>query len=331
MVKKILVVDNNQVILHLMGHILAEDEYEVRTAVDGLNALEVLTNYQPDVIFVDLVMPKINGEKLCRILRTMPEMDNVFIVILSAIAAEEKLDFTTFGANACIAKGPFKEMQAHVADVLNHAKNENPSERKSRSIVGMENIFEREITKELLSTKRHYEVALNHISDAFLELTREGKVVYANPAACRLLGLAEEKLLSASFVDFFSPDYQMQILSLLAGLEDNSLSVGEDTPVILNDKHVRLNLVGVVEEKHQFVVAIINDITRRKIIEMQIISHQQELERLVAERAQEITNINNRLKEEITRNEHLAVEIKTLQKALQEAGAEIESSQSGKA
>ncbi|HQF76467.1 MAG TPA: response regulator, partial [Syntrophales bacterium] len=101
--KKILVVDNHPIILEYMSKFLGKDGHEVRTSEDGLHALDLLENWRPDIIFVDLIMPNIDGKKLCQIIRAMPEMQQTYLIILSAAAAEEQIDFRAIGANACIA------------------------------------------------------------------------------------------------------------------------------------------------------------------------------------------------------------------------------------
>jgi len=103
MKKKILVVDNHPVFLKFMSQLLEKEGHQVLTTGDGLSALEILKNDTPDVIFIDLIMPNIGGEKLCQMIRKMPKLKNAYLVILSAIAAEQEVNFTAFGANACIA------------------------------------------------------------------------------------------------------------------------------------------------------------------------------------------------------------------------------------
>ena len=117
MMKKILVVDNNKVFLRLLSGYLKGKGYEVETAEDGLAALAVMENFLPEVVFVDLLMPLIDGERMCRIVRKMPVYDAVVLVVVTAVAAEAQIDFVSFGADACIAKGPFKGMQAKVVRV----------------------------------------------------------------------------------------------------------------------------------------------------------------------------------------------------------------------
>ena len=111
---KILVVDNHRVIREFMTNFLEKKGYHVITAEDGLTALETLKTYIPDVMFVDLIMPNIGGKKLCQIIRKMPELKDIYIAILSGIVAEEKVSYAEFGANACIAKGPFNIMAKNV-------------------------------------------------------------------------------------------------------------------------------------------------------------------------------------------------------------------------
>jgi len=256
------------------------------------------------VIFVDLVMPKINGEKLCRIVRSLPEMEGVFLVIFSAIAAEEQVDVQKIGADACIAKGPFKEIREHVKKVIAMAASRRTS-RPTVEILGAESIFEREITKELLSTTKHFEIALNCISDAFFELTPEGKIVYANEAACKLLGLAEEKVLSLRFENFFSAEQRPIIEKLLLLVGSEFVSQGEDKPLFMHDRQILLNIVAVSDLTQRFIIIIIHDITERKRTETQLIKQQEDLEKLVEERTVALSEANTKLQLDIVERKKL--------------------------
>ncbi|MFC1489314.1 PleD family two-component system response regulator, partial [Thermodesulfobacteriota bacterium] len=90
--KKIFIVDNDMIFLKLITKFLEDEGHRVKTAIDGLNALDVLKNYTPDVLFIDLVMPNIDGETLCRIIRGMEKFKDAYLIILSAISAEEYVD-----------------------------------------------------------------------------------------------------------------------------------------------------------------------------------------------------------------------------------------------
>ncbi|RPJ76116.1 MAG: response regulator, partial [Desulfobacteraceae bacterium] len=108
--KKILVVDDDRVILTFAGRLLGREGHEVKTAGDGFEALNLLADFTPDIIFFDLIMPKIDGDKLIRIIRGMPRLRECFLVIVSAVVAESDFDFQAAGADYYIAKGPFSAM-----------------------------------------------------------------------------------------------------------------------------------------------------------------------------------------------------------------------------
>ena len=97
--KKVLVVDNNKLIVRLLTAFLQQKGYIVSSVEDGWAALDQLDVFHPDIMLVDLIMPQINGEKLCRIIRKIPEHRSIFIIIVSAIAAEEKVDFVSYRNN----------------------------------------------------------------------------------------------------------------------------------------------------------------------------------------------------------------------------------------
>ena len=276
MKKKILVVDNDPIILRLMANFLDKKGHQVMTAEDGLFALDVLKTQTPDVIFIDLVMPNISGDKLCRIIRSMPRMKDVYIVILSAIAVEEATVFAQLGANACIAKAPFNEIAENVLTVLNQSDNANSS-GFSEKIIGFENMFARQITRELLSSKRHVEAILDNMSEGFIELSLKGKIIFTNAAAISLTGISEEKLLASNFTELFHGIHRKIIKDLLTMIGDTQQTITEESPVILNGKQVSLIIIPVKDEENSSIVVILNDITERKQAEEALLEEKERL------------------------------------------------------
>jgi PAS domain S-box-containing protein len=259
--KKVLVVDNHPVILKWMTNLLEKEGHQVITAQDGLSAVDVLKTYVPDVMFVDLVMPNIGGEKLCRIVRSMPQLRDVYLVILSAIAGEEKIDFAGLGANACIAKESFEKMSRHVLAVLDQSENSHAPPSKTE---GPEETYQLVIRKELLSSQRHFELILSAMSEGILELTFEARIVYANPAAISLIGVPEEKLLATSLTEMFHDSHRQRIEEMLNAAVGAPQTIGEDSPVTLNGKQITVNVLSVEDEEHKPIIVILNDVSERK-------------------------------------------------------------------
>lgn len=97
--QKVLVVDDEEPILELLKYNLEKQGYEVKTASDGQMAVELAKKFHPDMVLLDIMMPKMDGVEACRHLRAMPELANTFIVFLTA-RAEEYSEIAAFDVGA---------------------------------------------------------------------------------------------------------------------------------------------------------------------------------------------------------------------------------------
>ena len=268
MKKKILVVDNDQLILEFMNDMLSKEGHQVVTAEGGLSALDILKTYTPDVIFVDLVMPNFDGKKLCKVIGGMQKLKDAYLIILSAIAADEGINIAELGANACIAKGPFNEMAQNILTVLDQS-DLAPSQYLSGEVIGVESVYPRRITEELLSVKRHFEIILERMSEGFLEITAKGRIVYANNTALALIKIPEEKLLGSYFVELFDEDGRQQIAELIKTMGDKLKRITEDSPVSLNEYLVTLDIIP-IDGDGSTAIIILNDVSEKKKLEAQL-------------------------------------------------------------
>jgi two-component system, OmpR family, alkaline phosphatase synthesis response regulator PhoP len=97
--QKVLVVDDEESILELLKYNLEKQGYDVRTAEDGQQAVDVARKFHPDLVLLDIMMPKMDGVEACRQIRAMPELQNTFIVFLTA-RAEEYSEIAAFDVGA---------------------------------------------------------------------------------------------------------------------------------------------------------------------------------------------------------------------------------------
>ncbi len=102
---KILIVDDEPDILELIEYNLKKEGYQVYTAANGQAAITEAKKFLPDLIILDIMMPKMDGIEVCRLLRSMPEFKNTFMVFLTA-RSEEYSEIAGFnvGADDYIAK-----------------------------------------------------------------------------------------------------------------------------------------------------------------------------------------------------------------------------------
>lgn len=103
--QKILIVDDEPDILELIEYNLKKEGYQVFLARNGQEAVAEAKRSLPDLIVLDIMMPKMDGIEACRIMRTMPEFKNTFMVFLTA-RSEEYSEIAGFnvGADDYIAK-----------------------------------------------------------------------------------------------------------------------------------------------------------------------------------------------------------------------------------
>ncbi|MEM7509993.1 MAG: response regulator transcription factor [Bacteroidota bacterium] len=97
--KKILIVDDEEDILDLLEYNLEQEGYQVARALDGEKAIELAVREKPDMILLDIMMPKLDGIETCRRIRGLPDMDKIYIVFLTA-RSEEYSELAGFEAGA---------------------------------------------------------------------------------------------------------------------------------------------------------------------------------------------------------------------------------------
>ena len=146
MKKKILVVDDDRVMLKFTTKLLTREGHDVLTAEDGFAALNLLATFIPDIIFFDLIMPKIDGNKLIQIVRSKPQLKDCYLVIVSAAVAEIDFDFHKTGADSYIAKGPFSSMANYIKEAIK-ASDAPRGREDPKPIHGLDNIYARQLTK----------------------------------------------------------------------------------------------------------------------------------------------------------------------------------------
>lgn len=86
--KRILIADDEPDILEIVSYNLGREGYEIHTAKDGNEALEKAKQLQPDLIILDIMMPRKTGVEVCQILRSQPDFQETLIIFLTALSDE---------------------------------------------------------------------------------------------------------------------------------------------------------------------------------------------------------------------------------------------------
>ncbi len=120
----VLIVDDEPNILLSLQFVMKKAGYEVRTAKDGEEALAEISRAKPDLVLLDVMMPKLDGFTVCQRIKTTPEWKEVRVIMLTARGRDvEREKGLSLGADDYITK-PFstKDATDRVAAVLARAE-----------------------------------------------------------------------------------------------------------------------------------------------------------------------------------------------------------------
>ena len=118
--KTILIADDEPYLIRSLSFVLKKEGYLVETAMDGLEALEKIRRLRPQLVFLDLQLPKMDGFEVCRQTRADTELCKTYIIMLTAKGQDlDRQKGLAVGANEYLTK-PFspKELIKHLQSLL---------------------------------------------------------------------------------------------------------------------------------------------------------------------------------------------------------------------
>jgi len=86
--RSVLIIDDSPTVRRLAEIVLSNSGYEVYTAADGEEGIKIAKQTKPSIILVDFIMPKMNGYKVCKIIRSDPELKNIPLILITAKGEE---------------------------------------------------------------------------------------------------------------------------------------------------------------------------------------------------------------------------------------------------
>ena len=211
--KRVLVLDNDRLCVDVLADILKREGYEVFRAYDGMEALEFLWRELPDVIFLDIVMPKIDGDRMFHYIRGNPRTAKIPIVIVSGTLVEDTGDALALKADAYVAKCRREDLQKNVLAVLRRV--EGGARDSAQEILGLDNLVPRQKVKELLALRRFTQTVLRTIGEGVVEADGQQRVLFVNRACLEMVGRPELDLIGQPLVDLLTADHRAALVETL--------------------------------------------------------------------------------------------------------------------
>ncbi|NLJ57428.1 MAG: response regulator transcription factor [Tissierellia bacterium] len=169
-----LIADDNRQITSILEEYAKNEGYEVKTAYDGMAALELFNEYSPDIVLLDVMMPKIDGFEVCREIR---KVSNVPVIMITARGEDfERIMGLDIGADDYIVK-PFSpaEVMARVRAVMRRimADVSNKIFTYSNLTIDMDNYTVTINNKNIALTKKEIEILWTLATNKNKVFTRE--------------------------------------------------------------------------------------------------------------------------------------------------------------
>lgn len=214
---RILVADDSPTLQKVVKSVLTQQGYDVVLADDGVEAIRAYYHERPDLVICDILMPKMNGYLVCRLLKEDWSAEATpFIMLTSQDAASDRYRGIKTGATAYLSKDFDASMLVEaVADALEHAE---PSDEPDEDDAERAEMSDAEIlsrVSDMLDRKLYEATIVNEISTLATKAGDYGDLV------SELMGLV------ASFVDF--------TMAAIALVEEKSIGIYINKPVAFGD------------------------------------------------------------------------------------------------
>ncbi|MFO0924475.1 MAG: response regulator [Pirellulales bacterium] len=139
---RILIADDNAANRELLEAYLAKFECMIETAVDGQDTLDKVASFQPDLILLDVMMPKLSGFEVCRKLKQNPDTSKIMILMVTALSELGDIERAVAAGTDDFLSKPVNQIELHkrVDNMLKLKGTTDELERLRRYIEEMEQI-----------------------------------------------------------------------------------------------------------------------------------------------------------------------------------------------
>ncbi len=137
---RILIADDNAQNVELLEAYLASGDWDTRTAADGEETLKLVREWQPDLILLDIMMPKISGFEVCKRLRADPGTRDIAVLMITGLDQPSDMDKAVDAGTDDFVTKPIKkpELLQRVKAMLEAKKNKRELERTLAYINALE-------------------------------------------------------------------------------------------------------------------------------------------------------------------------------------------------
>ncbi len=279
MARKIVMADDSPMVVALVSRVLKNAGFEVVTATNGIEAVQATYREAPDLIVLDIFMPRMNGYQACRLLKDDPAVSKIPVLILSGSTSGGDVFWSIqTGADRFINKT--RAVQDLLPAVMECLPAEPPARLEPNTpIPSPEEILSR---VSVLMDRQLYAASieqielrtiLENLTEGVVVLDTEGQIRNVNAATCRMLGAPAADLIGKSAGEVLKEPLGSEMLTVCAAALAGEHAVERETEIPTDGPgdplpvSISAEVLADYEGKTVGCVALIRDITRLKQIE----------------------------------------------------------------
>lgn len=218
MPKGALVVDNDFFFVEFLAELLEKRGYKVTKAYDGKEGIGKFENGPFDVLFVDLIMPKIDGIQLIKIARRKFPDSPFPIVAISGTLIEQMKDIDEIGANYYVAKGPMENMTDDLNALMDRIEDSGISSGENENIIEPGTLYPRGATSELIDELNFQKAIIESIGLGIVVVDKDARIINATSQARELSKKSLEEILNEHITSLFPKEGRVPLIDALKGV-----------------------------------------------------------------------------------------------------------------
>jgi len=263
----ILIADDNPDNLKVLTNMLEARGFDVRVAMDGVQALSSIRTSPPDLVMLDIHMPEMDGYQVCKALKEDPELENIPVIFVSALSEPfNKILGFQQGAVDYIEK-PF-QLEEVEARVSTHLKLQH---------------YQKQLKAQAFSSEERFRLTFENAAVGIAHARMDGSFLIVNNCFCTILGYEEKEFDNLNLQDLVAPDEQEEMFAAFQALFNGQTAtifrekafVRKDTTTIWCKATV--SLARTSQPGEEYAIMVLEDINerveaekKRKIMEGQL-------------------------------------------------------------
>jgi len=212
MQKKVLVVDSDFFFVEFLGELLEKRGYQVLKAYNGKEGIAKLEDESVDILFADLVLPKVDGRRFFKLIRTKYNQNHFPMVALSGTMIEQLGSLQEIGADYFIAKGPIDKLTVKLNEFMAEMEIRPFVPSVDKKILAASDIFPRRDAMELLNSLLFHQAVIDCAAVGIIIVDDDTRIINANGAALEIIGKSSVDVINCPVADLFVDGERAEIV-----------------------------------------------------------------------------------------------------------------------